>query len=173
MVLSSKLYIGIAHLLQNLPSADKRPATLEWLLPPLNFIISGGSQKVCYIPWNGPRFTFTWVTNYANGKPHMLTTSPDTGADNWWLVGDNWSVAIGWWQLAAPTTQIRAAQKQMPHESQRHRGGDPAAPGRTSDPGEHQSAAPATQIQSGADADVTQITAEKRRRPAPWRTPNC
>ena len=24
----------------------------------------------------------------------MLTTSPDTGADNWWL-------AIGWWQLVA------------------------------------------------------------------------
>ena len=29
----------------------------------------------------------------------MVTTSPDTGADNGWLVGDNWLVAIGWRQL--------------------------------------------------------------------------
>ena len=37
----------------------------------------------------------------------MLTTSPDTGADNWWLVGDNWwrlvgeglLSAAGWWQF--------------------------------------------------------------------------
>ena len=28
----------------------------------------------------------------------MLTTSLDTGADNWWLVGGNWLVAISWWQ---------------------------------------------------------------------------
>ena len=30
----------------------------------------------------------------------MLTTSPDTGADNWWLaVGGGWLVVGGWWWM--------------------------------------------------------------------------
>ena len=42
----------------------------------------------------------TYVTDYmqttAMGKGlRMLTTSPNTGADNW-LVGGNWLVAVGW-----------------------------------------------------------------------------
>ena len=35
-----------------------------------------------------------------------ITTSPDTGADNWWLVGDNWLVAVCWWQLVGASLWV-------------------------------------------------------------------
>ena len=97
------------------------------------------------------------LTNYRTGKPHMLTTTPDTGADNWWLVGDswwvaicwwqfvggNWLVAIGWWKLVGDNwwvaigTHITAAQRRRPSSP---------APAYIRPPAKHQSTAPATQI---------------------------
>ena len=63
----------------------------------------------------------------------MLTTSPDTGADNWWLgVGGGWRLVVGggclvvagcWWlgraPSPAPATQITPAQRRRPCRSTR------------------------------------------------------
>ena len=68
---------------------------------------------------------------YRTGQPHMLTTSPDTGADNWWLVGDNGLVAIGWWQCVGGNWQ---QVPRLPCKSHRQGCGDPATSGGTSDP---------------------------------------
>ena len=80
----------------------------------------------------------------------MLTTSPRTGADNWWL-------AIGWWQLVGgnvvgDNSACHANHSGTAAEPQR-RQRDTRAYIRPS--GEHQSAAPARQV----SAAQTQITA--------------
>ena len=43
----------------------------------------------------------------------MLTTSPDTGADNWWLVGDDWLVAVGWWQFVGGSLSVASGWWQL------------------------------------------------------------
>ena len=62
-------------------------------------------------------------------------------AIGWWqLVGDSWLVAIGWWQLVGGSPGVHQVlrlprkSQHLQRNSQRHSGGDPAAPGRTSDP---------------------------------------
>ena len=107
----------------------------------------------------------------------------------WQLVGDNWFggswlVAIGWWQpwsapSAAPATQITAAQRRRPSDTK-------AAPGRTSDPGEHQNTAPAKSQQHSRKCHTNHsgTVAETQRHqgstgqhrgvhPNPWRTKYC